>query len=515
MPRTAGCKLAALEQRPIMVFGFSQRCISGMDQEIALLQESPLFSGMGREDVASILAEAQRRHYASGSNIIQENDPGDFVFLILSGRVQISKTLEPIGRQVIRVFGPGDFFGEMSILEDKPRSAAATALESAELVLLSKAHFETLLRRFPDVALNILRTFSGRLRETDRMLIEALEANTRRLQEENIRLNEEITRSYPKDLSSRNPIMQRVLDMAKKAAASSITVLLLGESGTGKEVLARAIHHWSDRRKEPFIAINCAALPTQLLESELFGHERGAFTGATQMKRGKFELADGGSVFLDEIGDMAEETQAKVLRFLQEQEFERVGGTSVLRVNVRVLAATHRDLSRNIEEGRFREDLYYRLNVVSFALLPLRERREDLQDLSDYLLRRFCREMKKNITGFAPEVREAFLAYPWPGNIRELSNVIERAIALTDGTVITLNDLPPPIARPSVAPIPSAATLAASQKLFTYQEAVESAKRTALQAALDATGGNQSRAAEMLGLERTYLSRLLKQFGLR
>lgn len=466
---------------------------------------------MSGEDLATVIAQAQRRRYAPSDHIIQENAPGDFVYLILSGKVQIAKTIESIGSQVIRVFGPGDYFGEMSILEDKPRSAEATALEPSELLLLTKEHFEALLISFPNVASNILRTFSSRLRETDQMLIKALETNTRKLQEENIRLNEEITRSYPKDLSSRCAPMQKVFEMAKKVAVSSITMLLLGESGTGKEVLARALHYWSDRRKEPFIAINCAALPMHLLESELFGHERGAFTGATQMKKGKFELSDGGTAFLDEIGDMAEETQAKVLRFLQEQEFERVGGTATLRVNVRVIAATHRNLAKNIEEKKFREDLYYRLNVVSLTLLPLRDRREDLPDLSDYFLRRFTREMVKNISGFSPEVRDAFSAYSWPGNIRELSNVIERAVALADGEQITLGDLPPPIVRPVATAAPSSPP----QKFLTYQEAVEFAKREALRSALEAAGGNQSRAAELLGLERTYLSRLLKQFGLR
>jgi transcriptional regulator with PAS, ATPase and Fis domain len=305
--------------------------------------------------------------------------------------------------------------------------------------------------------------------------------------------------------------MQDVLEMAKKAAASPITVLLLGESGTGKEVLARALHHvWGDRRKGPFIPINCAALPTELLESELFGHERGAFTGATLMKKGKFELADGGTAFLDEIGDMAGDTQAKVLRFLQEQEFEHVGGTKTLHVNVRVVAATNRDLEKAMKEGKFREDLYYRLNVVALTLPPLRERKEDLDDLADYFLRRFAHEMKKPVTGFADDARDAFRNYSWPGNIRELSNVIERAVALTDAERITRSDLPPAIVEPRPAPSPSGPT-----EVVPYQEAVERAKQEAIRAALEATNGNQSRAAERLGVERTYLSRLMKQFGMR
>jgi transcriptional regulator with PAS, ATPase and Fis domain len=481
-----------------------------MSDVISVLESTALFRGLGRDALQAIIDKAERKQYDSGDEIIEEHAPGNDLYVILSGKVQISKTIDPVGKQPLHEFGVGDFFGEMALLDDMPRSAEVAALEACELLRIPRDLFDFLVHHSTEVSANILSAVTQRLRQANDTLIGWLEAQNRRLQEENERLNDEISRTYPRNPTSGNEEMQELLNMAKKAAASPITVLLLGESGTGKEVLARAVHNWSDRAKKPFIAINCAAIPSQLLESELFGHERGAFTGATQQKKGKFELADGGTAFLDEIGDMAEETQAKVLRFLQEQEFERVGGTKALKVDVRVIAATNRNLEKDIEEGAFREDLYYRLNVVAFNLLPLRNRMEDLEGLMDYFLARFTRDLKKPINGFADDVRIAFMKYPWPGNIRELSNVIERAVALSDNDIVTRADLPPAVAKPD----PAAVRLG-QPRLQTYQEAVENSKKEVIVAALEATNGNQSRASELLGLERTYLSRLMKQFGLR
>ena len=227
--------------------------------------------------------------------------------------------------------------------------------------------------------------------------------------------------------------INRAVETAKKAAASRSTILLLGESGTGKEIFARAIHNWSDRKDKPFVAINCVGLSKELLESELFGHEKGAFTGALQLKKGKMELAHGGTVFLDEVGDISTELQTKLLRFLQEREFERVGGTKPISVDVRIIAATNRDLGTAIREGHFREDLYYRLNVVPLTLPPLRERKEDIPGLANYFLRRSALETKKNFTGVTEEALQKLIAYEWPGNVRELANVIESAVVLGQG----------------------------------------------------------------------------------
>ena len=218
--------------------------------------------------------------------------------------------------------------------------------------------------------------------------------------------------------------------------------MLLGESGTGKEIFARAIHNWSERKNQPFVAINCVGLSRELLESELFGHEKGSFTGADQLKKGKMELANGGTVFLDEMGDVSQELQTKLLRFLQEREFDRVGGVKAIRVDVRVVAATNRDLDVAVKEGRFREDLYHRLNVVPITLPPLRERREDIPALAHHFLQRFAKEVKRSLSEISDEALGRLSAYDWPGNVRELANAIERAVVLAQGPEIAPHDLP-------------------------------------------------------------------------
>jgi Nif-specific regulatory protein len=278
-------------------------------------------------------------------------------------------------------------------------------------------------------------------------------------------------------------------------------VLLLGESGTGKEIFARAIHNWSDRRDKPFVAINCVGLSKELLESELFGHEKGAFTGALQLKKGKIELAHGGTVFLDEVGDISTELQTKLLRFLQEREFERVGGTKPIDVDVRIIAATNRDLSGAVREGRFREDLYYRLNVVPITLPSLRERKEDIASLADYFLKRSALETKKTFTGVTADALQKLMTYEWPGNVRELANVIESAVVLGQGPELTPHDLPVKIA----STMPKGA-----RGGFTYHGAIDDYRRELIARTLAHTEGNRAAAAKLLGLQRTYLSRLIK-----
>lgn len=299
--------------------------------------------------------------------------------------------------------------------------------------------------------------------------------------------------------------IHQAAEVAKKAAGSKATVLLLGESGTGKELFARAIHNWSDRNGNPFIAINCVGLSRELLESNLFGHEKGAFTGAHELKKGKLELADGGTVFFDEIGDVSAEIQTKLLRFLQEREFERVGGNKPLRVDVRIIAATNRDLSRAVKEGLFREDLYHRLNVIPITLPPLRERKKDIPALADFFLRRCAKETKKNFTGIDPEALEKLLSYDWPGNVRELANVIERAVVLGQGLKITSQDLPPTFFAPG--PI-------APSNRISYHEAVEAHRKQLILQALDQAKGNRAAAAKGLGLHRTHLMKLMKSLGI-
>ncbi|MTI83229.1 MAG: sigma-54-dependent Fis family transcriptional regulator [Firmicutes bacterium] len=239
-----------------------------------------------------------------------------------------------------------------------------------------------------------------------------------------------------------SPIMQDVYKTIGRVADSTATVMIRGDSGTGKELVARAIHYNSDRHNSSFIKINCASIPENLLESELFGHEKGAFTGATTRKPGKFELAHKGTLFLDEIGEMAPATQAKVLRVLQEMEFERVGGTEPIKVDVRIIAATNKDLEESIRQGEFREDLFYRLNVVEIKVPPLRERKEDIPQLVEHICRQYSKKYNKPVTGMSPDALEVLKRYDWPGNIRELKNVCERSILMSGGPVITVDDLP-------------------------------------------------------------------------
>jgi DNA-binding NtrC family response regulator len=299
--------------------------------------------------------------------------------------------------------------------------------------------------------------------------------------------------------------MNQVVEAAKKVASSSSTVLLLGESGTGKELFARLIHNWSERKEGAFVAINCVGLSKELLESELFGHERGAFTGAHQLKRGKLELAHSGTVFLDEIGDVSPEIQTKLLRFLQEREFERVGGNQPIKVDVRIIAATNRDLQAAVKEGRFREDLFYRLNVVPIRLPPLRERKEDIPDLARFFSERFAKEAKKSSGEIAPEAMHNFLAYDWPGNVRELANVIERAVVLGQEPIVNVQDAAPHI-EAKEAKTPSGTS--------PFHEAIDECRRNLILQALAQAQGNRAAAAKHLGIERSYLFKLIKSFGI-
>jgi len=298
---------------------------------------------------------------------------------------------------------------------------------------------------------------------------------------------------------------KQAVDLARKAAASNATVLLLGESGTGKEIFARNIHNWSERKERPFVAINSVGLSKELLESELFGHERGAFTGAHQLKKGKMELAHRGTVFLDEVGDISPELQAKLLRFLEEREFERVGGTKSISVDIRIIAATNRDLETLVKNGLFREDLFHRLNVVPITLPPLRERKEDIPVLSHYFLRKYSVETRRHFGEITKEAQEKLLAYVWPGNVRELGNVIERAVVLGSGPNIALEDLPTRMAVGKPGAVPGT---------LSYREAVNAARKELILKALSTTQGNRSAAAKLLGLEAKYLLTLIKSLGI-
>lgn len=299
--------------------------------------------------------------------------------------------------------------------------------------------------------------------------------------------------------------IRAVLEAAQRAAKSDAGVLLLGESGTGKELLARSIHQWSPRHAMPLVVINCVALTETLLENELFGHERGAFTGADRLQKGKLEMADGGTVFLDEIGDMSLPLQSKLLRVLQDREFHRVGGTRLVSVNIRIIAATNKDLKQAVKDGEFREDLFFRLNVIGLTLPPLRERLEDFPALAKFFLSRHAKEAKRPGMWFTPAALDALSRYSWPGNIRELDNVIARAVILSQTDLIEPEvlalDFNSPVIKEDVIPY----------LRMPYHESMDAHSRHIIEQALHDADGNQTKAAERLKLQRTYLARLLKQ----
>jgi two-component system NtrC family response regulator len=326
-------------------------------------------------------------------------------------------------------------------------------------------------------------------------------------------LSQDLERKYGlPNIVGESRAIQEILALVRRVAGSKATVLISGESGTGKELVARAIHQLSPRAGKTFISVNCAALTETLLESELFGHERGAFTHAVAMRKGRFELADGGTLFLDEVAEMSPALQVKLLRVLQEMEFERVGGTRTIKVDVRVVAATNKDLKEEVEAGRFREDLYYRLNVVHLHIPPLRQRPEDIPLLAVHFLKKYASENVRGEVRLSPEAMKLLMQYAWPGNVRELENVMERAVILCGDNVITPNDLPGELAAgreskevdidlfiPLTKPLP---------------EALEQIEEQMIRRALEASGQVQVRAAEMLGITKSLLQYKLKKYHL-
>ena len=307
------------------------------------------------------------------------------------------------------------------------------------------------------------------------------------------------------DMVGGGPRMREIFQFVGKAAPTDSTVLIRGESGTGKELVARAIHRNSSRAGQRFLAINCAALAETLIESELFGHEKGAFTGALVRKQGKLEMADRGTLFLDEVGELPLAFQTKLLRVLQEREFERVGGTQPIKVDVRILAATNRDLESAVASGDFRKDLYYRLNVVSLAMPALRDHREDIPMLARYFTAKHGKHVKRRLAGLSPEAIACLEAYDWPGNVRELENAIERAIVLGTTELIIPEDLPE-----AVLDAP-----AASEAIGGYHQTVKEEKKRAILAALGRTGGSFTEAAKLLGVHPNYLHRLVRNLDLK
>lgn len=334
----------------------------------------------------------------------------------------------------------------------------------------------------------------------------SVQEQRRLLEEENLRLKEKLKdRFRPSNIIGNSNVMQVVYDLIAQVAKSDTTVLIRGESGTGKELVAHAIHYNSLRAANPFIKVNCAALPETIIESELFGHEKGAFTGAIQQRKGRFELAHGGTIFLDEIGDLSPATQIKLLRVLQEREFERVGGTVTLRTDVRVIAATNRNLEELISQGKFRQDLYYRLNVISIHIPPLRERKTDIPLLVDYFVEKYAKANRKIIKRVSTSAIDMLMAYHWPGNVRELENCIERAVLLANSEVIHGHHLPPTL---------QTAEASGTQYRGTLQSALDNLERELLLDALKSSRGNMAKAARELGISERIIGLRVKKHGI-
>ena len=323
--------------------------------------------------------------------------------------------------------------------------------------------------------------------------------------EEEFRQLQQVRTAQLEGIIGASPQMQKACRMVEKVAPSDVTTLLLGESGTGKELFARALHNLSPRKSGPFIAINCAAIPEALLESELFGHEKGAFTGASKQTRGKIEYADGGTFFLDEVGDLPQSLQAKMLRFLQERVIERVGGRSEIPVDVRVICATHQNLQALIDEGQFREDLYYRISEITLQIPPLREREGDNLMLARIFLDRFCSDHGQSLKGFSPEALQAIEGYHWPGNVRELENKVKRAVIMADGDYVMAEDIELDIASADED----------EPLQLDLRQVREEAERKALQRALALANSNVTQAAELLNVSRPTLYDLLSKYGLK
>ncbi len=339
------------------------------------------------------------------------------------------------------------------------------------------------------------------------LLIQRIEREIR-LGQENRDLKEQLREKFKVEfIVSASRQMEEALNMVGRVSQSPATILILGESGTGKELIARAIHYSSPRAEKPFVKVNCASLPENLLESELFGHEKGAFTGAIARRIGRFEQADQGSVVLDEIGDLSPSLQMKLLRFLQEKEFERLGSNRTMKSDVRVIAATNRNLEEGIKKGTFREDLYYRLNVVTISLPPLRERKEDIPLLVEHFLKQYNRENKKNVTSLSKEVKDLLMRYEYPGNIRELENIIERAVVLCRGDTLTTQELPLNLKDSKVE-----AALERAGERRSLPGTLEEIERQLISQALGKSGGVQTKAADELGISERVLRYKMKKY---
>jgi DNA-binding NtrC family response regulator len=381
--------------------------------------------------------------------------------------------------------------------------------ESLTIIVTAYATVESAVEAMKEGVYDYL-TKPLKMEEMKLVVGRALEAKM--LRDENIYLKKELSQRFSfGQIIGKSKKMQEIYEIIEHVAQTDATVMIYGESGTGKELVARAIHYSGKRKEKPFIAVSCSAFPETLLESELFGYERGAFTGAYARKPGRFELADGGTLFLDEVGEIKPEIQVKLLRVLQDKAFERLGGKETIKVDVRIIAATNKDLEKEVAMGRFREDLYYRLNVIPIYLPPLRERKEDIPLLAEHFLRIYSEKNGKSIKRISPEAMEALMNYSWPGNVRELENVIERMVVLGTGDEITASQLPERIRNPNIANI---STNLGMLEIPDEGISLEDVEKMLIAKALAKANGNKSKAAKLLGITRRTLQYRLRKHRL-
>jgi transcriptional regulator with GAF, ATPase, and Fis domain len=484
----------------------SVRDVEGLQRELLRL----VFEAVPAERGAILLTGEDGR-VVSEFGLEREGDAG--------AAVEVSRT---VVRQVLdegSALLASDLFEGALDTSESLRAARLSSLLCAPLVLYGRALGVVYLTaadpstRFDEGHLQLVTVIS-------RLAAVALNnaRHVEQLESENSFLRGEA--SVEHGMVGESAAIKKVSQFLARVAPTDTTVLIRGESGTGKELAARALHMNSRRRDRAFVAINCAALTETLLESELFGHEKGAFTGAIAQKKGKLEVADGGTLFLDEVGELAPVLQAKLLRVLQEREFERVGGTRTIRVDVRVVAATNRDLEGAVKASGFRQDLYYRLNVVSFEMPPLRERRDDIPLLASYFAAKYAAKFNRRVTGLAREAREALVAYGWPGNVRELENAVERAVVLGSTERVLMEDLPETVleaapASPAANPDTTAADIAGPLLAAGYHDALRDFKRQLILRALEKSAGSFTEAARLLGVHPNYLHRLINNLNLR
>ncbi len=448
----------------------------------------------------------------------------DVLETILSGagyKVDLAKT----GEEAIEVYSQKSF--DVVLMDvSMPGIGGLTALErligfdpeAVVLMVTAYATFDTAISAWEKGAAGVIRK---PFQNEQIITLVGRGIKKRRKEEERQTLRQAMVRSVNRDgFIGRSEVMESVFRLVERVAQARSTVLITGESGTGKELVAKAIHESSPRSAQPFVAVNCSNIPSELLESELFGHTKGAFTGAVAAKKGLFEVADTGSIFLDEIGDLRPETQVRLLRVLQEREFTPVGDTTPVKVDVRIIAATNVDLKEAVRTGQFREDLYYRLSVVPLELPPLRERREDILPLTQYFIKKYAAENGRNIAeNVSPEVLHLLETYNYPGNVRELENIVERAIVIAPGDEITVGCLRPEVRDPELAFKMVAETEGVSSDIdlargVNFYDEVKRFEIDLIRRALDQTGGHQSRAARLLGLNATTLNSKIKTYNL-